>query len=551
MGAGVGRRPDTRSREELCRDPCAHRSHRSGGWARQPSSASPPPPSPPSATAPARRSDWSACLPGSSDTQAAFERAADVSGVPEDVLLAVGHLSSRWSQHDGAPSTSGGYGVMHLTDFAVDHSVDPAKGDSGRGPDRAGTLRLASDLTGLHRRAGPDRPRGQHLRRRGRLGVVPAGHRLAGLRRLDEGDRRLRRRRPTRPRWCSSPGRSSTCCAAARPRPPTLGDIVTLAADPDAQLDRAGLEAAGALEPGVDEIECPATIECEVIEALYVQTDTTEPRPQGLRQLRPRRPRERREHRLPRRARHRVRLRRLCRAHPDAEPLRVLAVHHPVRRRTRRPARREPQRGRPRRQLVHQHALDRPRARGVRRGPGPLVHRRALPLVRRARRSTSPRSTASSSTGPTSSGHEEFQSANYKWDPGPYWDWERYMELLGAPIRRRGRGSQPDRHGQARLRGQPERHGVPGRPQGPHAARACPARRPARASSTSTPVPASRRRSSAATTTTSRTATATPSPVTSCSSRRCVGDWIQTWWDGAEGLAAQPGRRRGRRARHG
>ena len=92
----------------------------------------------------AQATDWSACLQGSSDTQAAFERAADVSGVPEDVLLAVGYLSSRWSQHDSAPSTSGGYGVMHLTDFAVDQSVDPAKGDSGRGPDRAGTLRLAS-----------------------------------------------------------------------------------------------------------------------------------------------------------------------------------------------------------------------------------------------------------------------------------------------------------------------------------------------------------------------------------------------------------------------
>ena len=37
-------------------------------------------------------------------------------------------------------------------------------------------------------------------------------------------------------------------------------------------------------------------------------------------------------------------------------------------------------------------------------------------------------------------GHEEFQSANYKWDPGPYWDWERYMKLLGAPIRPEGKG---------------------------------------------------------------------------------------------------------------
>lgn len=26
-------------------------------------------------------------------------------------------------------------------------------------------------------------------------------------------------------------------------------------------------------------------------------------------------------------------------------------------------------------------------------------------------------------------------SSNYKWDPGPYWDWEHYMALLGAPIK--------------------------------------------------------------------------------------------------------------------
>src|SRR4051812_1087731 len=66
--------------------------------------------------------DWSRCLAGSSDTQAVFDRAARVSGVPEDVLLAVGYLSSRWSTHAGAPSTSSGYGVMHLTDFAVGRS---------------------------------------------------------------------------------------------------------------------------------------------------------------------------------------------------------------------------------------------------------------------------------------------------------------------------------------------------------------------------------------------------------------------------------------------
>ena len=42
----------------------------------------------------AQATDWSACLHGSSDTQAVFERAARIAGVPEDVLLGVGYLSS-------------------------------------------------------------------------------------------------------------------------------------------------------------------------------------------------------------------------------------------------------------------------------------------------------------------------------------------------------------------------------------------------------------------------------------------------------------------------
>ena len=70
-------------------------------------------------TTPAAATDWSACLQGSDDTQATFTRAAKVSGVPEDVLLAVGYLGSRWSHNAGKPSTSGGYGVMHLTDAPV------------------------------------------------------------------------------------------------------------------------------------------------------------------------------------------------------------------------------------------------------------------------------------------------------------------------------------------------------------------------------------------------------------------------------------------------
>ncbi|RBM14963.1 N-acetylmuramoyl-L-alanine amidase [Streptomyces sp. PT12] len=51
--------------------------------------------------------------------QAAFADAAERHGVPESVLLGVSYLQSRWDGHGGAPSVTGGYGPMHLTDAAT------------------------------------------------------------------------------------------------------------------------------------------------------------------------------------------------------------------------------------------------------------------------------------------------------------------------------------------------------------------------------------------------------------------------------------------------
>jgi hypothetical protein len=49
--------------------------------------------------------------------QAEFAAAAREFKVPESLLLAVGYDESRWEQHAGQPSTDGGYGMMHLTDL--------------------------------------------------------------------------------------------------------------------------------------------------------------------------------------------------------------------------------------------------------------------------------------------------------------------------------------------------------------------------------------------------------------------------------------------------
>jgi N-acetyl-anhydromuramyl-L-alanine amidase AmpD len=91
---------------------------------------------------------------GPADRQAAFASAAREFGVPASVLLAVSYNVSRWDDHGGAPSTSGGYGPMHLTQVSAAHLRD-GKGDEQARPDRLAadprlhTLDAAAVLLGL------------------------------------------------------------------------------------------------------------------------------------------------------------------------------------------------------------------------------------------------------------------------------------------------------------------------------------------------------------------------------------------------------------------
>jgi len=69
-----------------------------------------------------------------------FRAAGERHHVPETVLLAVSYLQSRWDDHGGAPSVDAGYGPMHLTDARAtlagashhaDGDEDP-RGDTSR-----------------------------------------------------------------------------------------------------------------------------------------------------------------------------------------------------------------------------------------------------------------------------------------------------------------------------------------------------------------------------------------------------------------------------------
>jgi hypothetical protein len=121
-----------------------------------------------------------AAQPADSPRQQAFAAASQEFGVPVDVLLGVSYLESRWDANAGLPSTSAGYGPMHLTDArsvaampAANDTAAPedARGDDSRspkaaaetpelpsadpGPDAAAlqTMDTAASLTGLSKEA--------------------------------------------------------------------------------------------------------------------------------------------------------------------------------------------------------------------------------------------------------------------------------------------------------------------------------------------------------------------------------------------------------------
>ncbi|OPA73076.1 N-acetylmuramoyl-L-alanine amidase [Paenibacillus selenitireducens] len=67
----------------------------------------------------------------SNSLQEAFESAAKEFGVPVSILMSVSYNYSLWEHHQGEPSTSGGYGVMHLTDYTSQNNEEDQAADGG------------------------------------------------------------------------------------------------------------------------------------------------------------------------------------------------------------------------------------------------------------------------------------------------------------------------------------------------------------------------------------------------------------------------------------
>ncbi|WP_405810295.1 N-acetylmuramoyl-L-alanine amidase [Streptomyces sp. NBC_00210] len=116
----------------------------------------------PSATAEQRASDA---------LQRDFAAAAERYGVPQSVLLGVSYLQSRWDTHGGAPSVTGGYGPMHLTDAATALAEAPHHSDGSE--DARG-----DDARPARRTAPAERPRAAELP--ARLRTLDRAARLSG-----------------------------------------------------------------------------------------------------------------------------------------------------------------------------------------------------------------------------------------------------------------------------------------------------------------------------------------------------------------------------------
>ncbi|MFE7271946.1 N-acetylmuramoyl-L-alanine amidase [Streptomyces sp. NPDC057623] len=228
--------------------------------------------------------------------QSAFASAAAEYHVPQSVLLGVSYLQSRWDTHGGAPSVTGGYGPMHLTDArtalaaATPHhsegSEDP-RGDSARAPlhprpvlprtsaipARLSTLPRAAELTGLSAK---------------RLRTDPAANVAGGAALLVAAQKELGEPLSSDPAdWYGAVARFSgaddTATAAAyandvydvlrtgQERRTDGGQVVTLDARPRLSPDTGQLRRAGLRTIEAGETECPTTVSCEWIPAPYEQ----------------------------------------------------------------------------------------------------------------------------------------------------------------------------------------------------------------------------------------------------------------------------------------
>jgi N-acetyl-anhydromuramyl-L-alanine amidase AmpD len=177
-------------------------------------------------------------------------------------------MESRWDDHGAKVSTSGGYGVMHLTqDAAAEHAAEVArlKGTGERADTTVeGTLSTAADLTGLSK---------QQLRSDDVANVCGGAAVLASYQHGSSSQLAD---------WTAAVGRYSGSAdpteqqqfadqvfrtlRSGESRTTNDGQRVTLAATPGATAAEDGT-----IDSGDEVVDCPPTLACQLVQAPYEQ----------------------------------------------------------------------------------------------------------------------------------------------------------------------------------------------------------------------------------------------------------------------------------------
>jgi hypothetical protein len=225
------------------------------------------------------------------DRQQQFAAAAARHHVPLSVLLGVSYLESRWDAHVGQPSSAGGYGPMHLTEVtrvAAPAARGDARGDDARPMTTPAQPSRTTDDPALHTMDAAAALTGAST---ATLQTDPAANIDAGAALLADYQRQLGASGSDAAVWYGAVARYSgaTDAAGAREfadevyqvirtgetRRTDSGDTVRLAAQPSVapktgQLSALHLSSAKA-ETGTPTPECPSSMDCDFVPAAYAQ----------------------------------------------------------------------------------------------------------------------------------------------------------------------------------------------------------------------------------------------------------------------------------------
>ncbi|WP_225833211.1 N-acetylmuramoyl-L-alanine amidase [Streptomyces sp. NK08204] len=232
--------------------------------------------------------------------QDTFEKAAKAYHVPRSVLMGVSYMQSRWDAHPGAPSVAGGYGPMHLVDTGRARAPAPAPsspaqhgGNARQHEDTAGAPAArdnGGDAATSNRRAAQPAELGRAAQlldvQPERLRTDPAANVRGGAAVLADTQRRLGKPLSDDPadwweaveRFSGTPDVTSAATYAndvfavirrGAHRITAEGQDITLPASPRVHPRAARIQGPRRSK----DAECPAELSCDWLPAPYEETD--------------------------------------------------------------------------------------------------------------------------------------------------------------------------------------------------------------------------------------------------------------------------------------